>query len=166
MTAAFSAGVEKYASFELEAARRLWDTAESQMKEEKYREAKGSYIEAKDAFEKAAAESIYGTDLNPNAIAISRAKLAASKVKVVLLRLACRDFRDLFGDLFAVAAAVLKRGGRLVFANPLGIEPADPSLKLRYRRVIDHGGFNCRLEMYRRLSGNRKLKAEGSKLKG
>jgi hypothetical protein len=54
MDAALSAGADKYASSDLEAARRLWDTAESQMKEEKYREAKGSYIEAKGAFEKAA----------------------------------------------------------------------------------------------------------------
>jgi len=55
MDAAHSAGADKYASADLEAARRLWDTAESQLKEEKYKEAKGSYIEAKGAFEKAAA---------------------------------------------------------------------------------------------------------------
>ena len=55
MDAALSAGADKYASADLEAARRVWDTAESQMKEEKYKEAKGSYIEAKTAFEKAAA---------------------------------------------------------------------------------------------------------------
>ncbi len=55
MDAALSAGAERYPSTDLETARRLWDTAESQMKEEKYREAKGSYIEAKGAFEKAAA---------------------------------------------------------------------------------------------------------------
>jgi 23S rRNA G2445 N2-methylase RlmL len=128
-------------------------------------------------------ESIYGTDLSPEAIAISRANLAAAKVKAVPLKLACFDFRDyakveglgpetvtliitnppmgrrirvpslrgLFGDLFAVAAAVLKPGGRLVFANPLRIEPPDPSLKLKYRKVIDLGGFNCRLEMYLKL---------------
>ena len=55
MDAALSAGADKYASADLEAARKVWDTAESQMKEEKYKEAKGSYIEAKTAFEKAAA---------------------------------------------------------------------------------------------------------------
>jgi hypothetical protein len=54
MDAALSGGADKYASSDLEAARRLWDTAESQMKEEKYKEAKGSYMEAKAAFEKAA----------------------------------------------------------------------------------------------------------------
>jgi 23S rRNA G2445 N2-methylase RlmL len=129
-------------------------------------------------------ESIYGTDLNPDAIAISRANFAAAKVKAVPLKFACCDFRDyakveglgpesvtliitnppmgrrirvpslrgLFGDLFAVAALVLKPGGRLVFANPLRIEPPDPSLKLKYRKVIDLGGFNCRLEMYLKLA--------------
>jgi len=55
MDAALSAGADKYASPDLEAARRLWDAAESQMKEEKYKEAIGSYNEAKAAFDKAAA---------------------------------------------------------------------------------------------------------------
>jgi len=30
----------------------------------------------------------------------------------------------------------------------LRIEPEDPSLKLNYRKVVDLGGFNCRLERY------------------
>jgi hypothetical protein len=55
MDAALSAGADKYATADLEAARRLWDTAASQMKEEKYKEAKGGYIEATGAFEKATA---------------------------------------------------------------------------------------------------------------
>jgi 23S rRNA G2445 N2-methylase RlmL len=143
-------------------------------------------------------ESIYGTDLSHDAIAIARANFAAAKVKAVPLKFACCDFRDyakveglgpesvtliitnppmgrrirvrdmrgLFGDLFAVAAAVLKPGGRLVFANPLRMEPLDPSLQLKYRKVIDLGGFNCRLEMYLKLSNGKKLKAEaqGSKV--
>jgi hypothetical protein len=56
-------------------------------------------------------------------------------------------------DLFAVAAVALKPGGRLIFANPLRIEPQDPSLQLKYRRVVDLGGFNCRLEMYLNMPG-------------
>jgi hypothetical protein len=55
MDAAISVGADKYASADLEAARKVWDTAESQMKEKKYKEAKQSYIDAKAAFEKAAA---------------------------------------------------------------------------------------------------------------
>jgi SAM-dependent methyltransferase len=125
-------------------------------------------------------QRIYGTDISPDAIAISRANSAAAQVKAVQWKFACCDFRDyatveglgpksvtlmitnppmgrrirvpdlrgLLRDLFAVAAKVLKPGGRLIFANPLRIEPLDPSLKLKYRKVIDLGGFNCRLEMY------------------
>jgi hypothetical protein len=55
MDAAFSAGADKYASAALEAANKVWDTAESQMREGKYKEAKESYIEAKAAFERATA---------------------------------------------------------------------------------------------------------------
>jgi 23S rRNA G2445 N2-methylase RlmL len=58
------------------------------------------------------------------------------------------SLRGLVRDLFTVAAAALKPGGRLIFANPLRIKPQDPSLKLKYRKVIDLGGFNCHLEMY------------------
>jgi hypothetical protein len=54
MDAALSAGADKYAPADLEGAKKVWDTAESQMKEKKYKEAKQSYIDAKAAFEKAA----------------------------------------------------------------------------------------------------------------
>ena len=63
------------------------------------------------------------------------------------------SLRGLVRDLFAVAAVTLKPGGRLIFANPLRIEPQDPSLQLKYRRVVDLGGFNCRLEMYLNMPG-------------
>ena len=53
MDAAISAGAEKYAAADLDAAKRVWDTAESQMNEKKYKEAKQSYVDAKAAFEKA-----------------------------------------------------------------------------------------------------------------
>ena len=55
MDAAISVGADKYASADLETARKVWDTAESQMKEKTYKEAKQSYMDAKAAFEKAAA---------------------------------------------------------------------------------------------------------------
>jgi len=55
MDAAITGGADKYASADLEAARNLWNAAESQMKEKKYKEAKQNYIDAKAAFEKAAA---------------------------------------------------------------------------------------------------------------
>jgi len=57
MDAAISAGADKYATDSLDAARKIWDTAESQMKEKKYEEAKKSYIDATTAFKKAAMDA-------------------------------------------------------------------------------------------------------------
>ena len=52
--AAVAAGADKYAAAELEAAKKLWGSAEAQMQEKKYKEAQPLYVEAKAAFEKAA----------------------------------------------------------------------------------------------------------------
>ncbi len=57
MDAAISAGADKYAPDKLEAAKKIWDTAESQLKGKKYDEAKKSYLDAKPAFENAAMEA-------------------------------------------------------------------------------------------------------------
>jgi len=57
MDAAISAGADKYATDSIDAAKKIWDTAESQMKEKKYEEAKKSYIDATTAFEKASTEA-------------------------------------------------------------------------------------------------------------
>jgi hypothetical protein len=77
MDAAFSAGADQYASADLEAATKVWDTAESQMKEEKYKEAKETYITAKAAFERAAAAVQAGK--KAAADLANRAKEAAKK---------------------------------------------------------------------------------------
>jgi len=55
MDAALAAGADKYAAADLTAAKSQWDTAESQMNDKKYKEAKQGYIDAKAAFEKAKA---------------------------------------------------------------------------------------------------------------
>jgi len=65
-------------------------------------------------------------------------------------RVRIKDMQGLFADLHAAASRALKPGGRLVFVNPLRTDPADPSMKLEYRKTVDLGGFNCRLEMYRK----------------
>jgi hypothetical protein len=57
MDAAISAGADKYAADKLDTAKKIWDTAESQLKEKKYEEAKKSYIDAKTAFENATMEA-------------------------------------------------------------------------------------------------------------
>jgi hypothetical protein len=53
MDAAVSAEASRYASADFQAAMKLWDTSEFQMKEKKYPEAKQGYIDTKAAFEKA-----------------------------------------------------------------------------------------------------------------
>jgi hypothetical protein len=54
MDAAVSAGADKFAAADLDAAKKVWEAAEAQVKEKKYKEAKQGYVDAKAAFEKAA----------------------------------------------------------------------------------------------------------------
>jgi hypothetical protein len=54
MDAAVAAGADKYAAADLDAAKKTWETAEAQVKDKKYKEAKEGYVAAKAAFEKAA----------------------------------------------------------------------------------------------------------------
>jgi len=54
MDAAVSAGADKYAAADLAAAKKVWEAAEAQVKEKKYKEAKLAYVDAKAGFEKAA----------------------------------------------------------------------------------------------------------------
>ena len=83
--------------------------------------------------------------------------LSAGAVSLVITnppmgrRVPIPNLRGLIDDLFTVAATVLRPGGRLVFANPLPVEPKDRSLKLEHRQKIDLGGFHCRLEKYVKL---------------
>ncbi len=51
MDKALSSGAEKYAADEMDAAKKIWDTAETEMKGEKYKEAKQNYVAAKAAFD-------------------------------------------------------------------------------------------------------------------
>ena len=58
--------------------------------------------------------------------------------------------RGLFDDLFATAARMLRPEGRLVLTNPFRMESPERSLQLESRRTVDLGGFDCRLEVYRK----------------
>jgi len=61
------------------------------------------------------------------------------------------NLRGLIEDLFAAAAETLQPGGRLVFVNPLPIDPQALPLKLQFRQKVDLGGFYCWLEKYLKL---------------
>ncbi len=54
MDTAVSSGADKYAAGDLDAAKKIWDAAEAQMKEKKYKEAKQDYVAAMATFDKAA----------------------------------------------------------------------------------------------------------------
>ena len=126
--------------------------------------------------------NVFGTDLSEQAIDIARRNFAAAQPGFTGAKFTCCDFRDfardenlaaltliisnpplgrrvpirnlrgLFEDIFAVAAKVLAPGGRLVFTNPFHMESPQPSLKLQSRQVVDLGGFECRLEVYRKAA--------------
>jgi tRNA G10 N-methylase Trm11 len=66
------------------------------------------------------------------------------------MRVPIADLRGLMKDLFTVAATVLRPGGRMVLAHPLALEHPHPALRLEFRQAVDFGGFDCRLEMYRK----------------
>ncbi|MCX6920645.1 MAG: methyltransferase domain-containing protein [Verrucomicrobia bacterium] len=60
------------------------------------------------------------------------------------------NMHGLFADLFRLSSEVLRPGGRLVFVNPLRLESTDPTLRLETRFAVDLGGYECRVEVYRK----------------
>jgi 23S rRNA G2445 N2-methylase RlmL len=117
---------------------------------------------------------IIGTDLSAEALEIAKQNIAAANFKNIQTQMVATDFRNfdsgpvdvmitnppmgkrvpipnlrqLIGDLFNAAAAHLKPGGCLVFANPLSRASAHHSLKREFSQLIDFGGFHCCLEKY------------------
>ena len=79
MDAAVSAGADKYAVADLDAAKKVWESAEAQVKEKKYKEAKQGYIDAKAAFEKAAGAVEEGKKAFEKAAAEAAAAKAAAE---------------------------------------------------------------------------------------
>lgn len=74
MNAAVAAGAEQYAAADLGAAKKLLESAEAQMKEKNYKEAKQAYLDAKAAFDKATAAVAAGKQA---AVAEANAAVAA-----------------------------------------------------------------------------------------
>ena len=122
---------------------------------------------------------VHGTDLSEQALDFARANLAAAGLGKLPAHFACTDFRrytglrpgsatlvisnppmgrrvpipnmrGLFQDLLEKSAEVLKPGGRLIFPNPLKMDSPPRGLKLVSREPVDLGGFQCKLELYRK----------------
>lgn len=126
-------------------------------------------------------KKVYGTDLSEVAIGITKKNFQAAGLGRTEAEFVCCDFRDfarklgsgsvsllvtnpplgrrvpiasirqLIADLFFAAARVLRPEGRLVFINPLPAQGTHPAFQLVSRRKVDLGGFECRMEMYRKL---------------
>lgn len=126
-------------------------------------------------------KKVYGTDLSEVAIGITKKNFQAAGLVATPAEFVCSDFRDfarklgagsvslvitnpplgrrvpiasirqLIADLFFAAARVLRSEGRLVFINPLPAPGSHPAFQLVSRRKVDLGGFECRMEMYRKL---------------
>lgn len=62
------------------------------------------------------------------------------------------NLHGLIEDLRNVAADALRPGGRLVFPNPVRLGPPPRDLYLESWQMVDLGGFDCRLELYRKLA--------------
>jgi hypothetical protein len=133
MDSAVSAGAAKYAATDFEAAKKLWDTSETQMTEKKYKEAKQGYIDAKAAFEKAAGAGEAGkkamTD-EANAAVASLEKdwknleAAAKKIKKKM-----KDKKDAWTADAKTFAEGLKATKDMVAADPAGAKTKAGELK-------------------------------------
>jgi len=60
------------------------------------------------------------------------------------------NLRGLLQELFTLASAALRPGGRMVWVNPMKLKPSDPTLHLEFQQTVDLGGFACRLELLRK----------------
>jgi hypothetical protein len=133
MDAAVSAGADKYAAADLDTAKKSLDTAEAQMKDKKYKEAKEGYGAAKVAFEKAAGAVAAGkkavADEATAAIATLEQGWAAIEADA---KKAEKKMKDKKGEWEADAKAFadkLKEAKDAIPADPLGAKAKAAELK-------------------------------------
>jgi len=119
MDAAISAGADKYASESLDAAKKILDTAESQMKEKKYEEAKKSYIDATIAFKKAAMDAgkKAATDQANVALATLEESLKNVEAKAKKVGKKLKDKEAWMADAKAISEG-LERVKEMIATNP------------------------------------------------
>ena len=133
MDAAVSAGADKYAAADLDAAKKVWDAAEAQVKDKKYREAKQGYVDAKAAFEKAAGAVAAGKKAVADEANAAIAALEEGwKGIEAAAKKAAKKMKDQKGAWEADAKAFvegLKAGKEMIAADPLGAKAKAGQLK-------------------------------------
>lgn len=133
MDAAVSGGADKYAVANLDAAKKLWETAESQMNEKKYKEAKQSYIEAKAGFEKAGAAVEAGKKAASDEanLVLTSTEAAWKKLEAKAKKMA-KQMKNKKGAWLADSKAFtedLSKAKEMIIADPAGARPKLDELK-------------------------------------
>jgi hypothetical protein len=133
MFAAIEAKADKYSVAAMDAATKLWDTAEAQVKDRKYEEAKKTYAEAKAAFEKAPS----GVEKGKKAAAIeATAAVKALETSWKDLRSSAKKFEKKMKDQkeewetdIKTFEAGLKAAKDMIAADPAGAKDKVDELK-------------------------------------
>jgi hypothetical protein len=133
MDAAVSGGADKYAVADLDAAKKVWDTAESQMNEKKFKEAKQSFIEAKAAFEKAGGEIAVGKKVASDQAGAALASIEADWKKLgVKTKTLAKKMKNKKGAWVADSQAFRKglaEAKEMIASDPAGAKPKLDELK-------------------------------------
>jgi hypothetical protein len=133
MDAAVAAGADKYAAADLDAAKKVWESAEAQVKDKKYKEAKQGYVDAKAAFDKAAGAVAAGKKAVADEATAAIAALeegwtgieaAAKKVEKKM-----KDQKDAWEADAKAFADSLKAGKEMIAADPIGAKAKVAQLK-------------------------------------
>lgn len=133
MDAAVAAGADKYATADFSAGKTAWDSAEAQMKDKKYEEAKQGYLNAKPAFDKAAAAAVAGKKAATDEATAAAAALEESWKKLAdaaaKLQKKMKDKQDAWtADAKAIEDG-LKAAKDMIAADPLGAKKKAAELK-------------------------------------
>jgi hypothetical protein len=131
--AAVAAGADKYAIADLQAAKKLWEAAEAQMKEKKYKEAKQVYVDAKAAFEKATAAVAVGkkaaTDEANTAVAALEEGWKSIEDSVKKIEKKMKDQKEAWEADAKSFVEGLKASKEMIASDPLGAKAKAGELK-------------------------------------
>jgi len=133
MDAAVSGGADKYAVADLDAAKKVWETAESQMNDKKYTEARKSYIEAKAAFEKAVSAAEAGKKAASDQAGAFLASIEEAwkklEAKAQKMPKQMKDKKAAWIDDSKAVTDGLAKAKEMIAADPAGAKPKLDELK-------------------------------------